>query len=102
MSGPWPAGSQEIPRKHDRAPSFESSPMVGIDLCGKVLAAAPGLTPSPVVQRVAGQAGADAAMGVIPVKKDVVGGSGLIAGVAVNGSQGVVGGSEIAGPAGGS
>jgi len=76
--------------------------MVGLDTVGKVLAAAPGLTPSPVVQRVAGQAGVEAAMGVIPVKKDVVGGSGVTTVVGVNGSQGVVGGSEIAGPAGGS
>ncbi|KAK0276166.1 hypothetical protein LTR54_015330 [Friedmanniomyces endolithicus] len=101
MSGPWPAGSQGIPRKHDRAPSFESSPMMGADLGGKVLAAAPGLTPSPVVQRVAGQAGADAAMGVIPVKKDVVGGSGISTGVAVNAIQGVAGAREIAGPGNG-
>ncbi|KAK1058993.1 hypothetical protein LTR74_012969 [Friedmanniomyces endolithicus] len=101
MSGPWPAGSQGIPRKHDRAPSFESSPTVGADLGGKVLAVAPGLTPSPVVQRVAGHAGTEAAMGVIPVKKDVVGGSGVTTVVAVNGSQGVAGESVTARPADG-
>lgn len=73
--------------------------MLDADLAGKVLAAAPGLTPSPVVQRVAGQAGPEAAVGVIPVKRDVVGGSGITSGVAVNGSQGVAGASAIAKPA---
>ncbi|KAK5675133.1 hypothetical protein LTS10_012207 [Elasticomyces elasticus] len=62
MSGPWPAGSNGIPMKHDLPPS--SSPMVGTE---KVMMA-PGLVPSPQVVRQSSGVGVG---GVIPVKRDV-------------------------------
>ncbi|KAK5694380.1 hypothetical protein LTR17_024861 [Elasticomyces elasticus] len=62
MSGPWPAGSNGIPMKHDLPPS--SSPMVG----GEKVMMAPGLVPSPQVVREVRGVGEG---GVIPVKRDV-------------------------------
>ncbi|TKA71737.1 hypothetical protein B0A55_08538 [Friedmanniomyces simplex] len=104
MSGPWPAGSQGIPRKHDQP--LASSPVVGSGgEREKVLLAAPGLAPSPVVLRGeqesrGGVMGAGA--GVIPVKKDVGGGSGgASVSVAVNGNgKGGFGGEGVFGEPG--
>ncbi|KAK3070955.1 hypothetical protein LTR53_009515 [Teratosphaeriaceae sp. CCFEE 6253] len=62
MSGPWPAGSQGIPQKHDQPPA--SSPMIGE---AKVMPA-PGLAPSPrMLGREHGGSGGTAQ--VIPIKK---------------------------------